>query len=379
MVQPFRVIWDPARLEALYARVRAYRHPEMPDDGGWDYGCDPAFLKALCDHWVTGFDAQAAAADLNRHPQILTRIEGIDIHAVHVVGEAKGRRPLLLIHGWPGSIYEFWQVIEPLAFPSRHGGKAEDAFDLVIPSLPGFGFSGRAASPIGARTTARLFDVLMRERLGYQRYRAQGGDWGSAVATWLALDHAATIEAIHLNFLLVQPRPAPETDEEKAWMKAREAAQTSLGAYAMLQGTKPRSLAYAMADNPVAQAAWLVERFYDWSDRRERKFEDIFTKDQLLTNVMIYVMNDAFIGSIYYYAGAAIEKVRQMPEGRRVEVPTAFAAYPDPRSPAPPRSWVERSYALSRWVDQPQGGHFAAMEVPDQFVDDLRDWGRETG
>ena len=269
-------------------------------------------------------------------------------------------------------------MIEPLAFPSRHGGRVEDAFDLVIPSLPGYGFSGKPDTPIGARMAARLFDTLMREVLGYPRYRAQGGDWGAGVTAWLALDHAASVEAIHLNYLLVQPDASPETAEEKAWKAALDANQQALGAYAMLQGTKPQSLAYAMVDNPVAQAAWLVERFHDWADLRERNFEQVFSFDQLLTDVMIYVMNDAFVSATWLYAGALGEGVRRMPEGRRVEVPTAFAAYPDPRAPAPPRSWVERGYALSRWSPQPRGGHFAAMEQPGPFVDDLRAWGRET-
>lgn len=372
-MQPFTVAWDQAAIDALRARIRRYPFPPASTRPDWAHGCDPGFLKDLCDYWADGFEVQATIARLNRYPQIVTGIAGLDIHAVHVVGEAQGRRPLLLVHGWPGSTHEFWQVIEPLAFPSRHGGRAEDAFDLVIPSLPGFGFSGKPASAIGARTTARLFDTLMR-RLGYGRYLAQGGDWGSAVCGWLALDHAASLRSIHLNFMLVHPKAVPETDEEKAWSAARDKVQFSLGAYAVLQGTKPRSLAYAMADNPVAQAAWIVERFHDWSDRRAKPFEAIFTKDQLLTNIMIYVMNDAFVSSTWYYAAAMAEGVRQMPEGTRVTVPTAFAAFPDPRSPPPPRHWAERGYDIVRWTEQPRGGHFAAMEEPGLFVDDLRGW-----
>ena len=171
-MERFEVVWSDARVAALRKRVAAYEAPPSPRDAGWRYGCDPDFLAALCAYWVDGFDAQAAAADLNRFPQVKVRVEDIDIHAVHVVGEAEGRRPLLLTHGWPGSVHEFWQAIEPLAFPSRHGGRAEDAFDLVVPSLPGFGFSGKPAYPIGARTTARLFDTLMREAFGYPRYLA---------------------------------------------------------------------------------------------------------------------------------------------------------------------------------------------------------------
>lgn len=372
-MQPFTVAWDDAALKTLRTRIRAYPFPPPLAAPDWTHGCDPGFLADLCAYWTDGFDAQAAAADLNRFPQIVTEIAGTTIHAVHVVGEAQGRRPLLLVHGWPGSTFEFWQVIGPLAFPSRHGGRAEDAFDLVIPSLPGFGFSGKPAHPVGARATARLFDALM-QRLGYRHYLAQGGDWGSAVCSWLALEHPASLRSIHLNFMLVHPRATPETAEEKAWATARDKVQFELGAYAQLQGTKPRSLAYAMADNPVAQAAWIIERFHDWSDRRAKPFAQVFSRDQLLTNVMIYVMNDAFVSSTWYYAAAITEGVRQIPEGARITVPTAFAAFPDPRSPAPPRRWAERGYDIVRWTDQPRGGHFAALEEPGLFVDDLRGW-----
>ena len=273
-------------------------------------------------------------------------------------------------------MHEFWQAIEPLAYPSRHGGRSEDAFDLVVPSLPGFGFSGKPDRPIGARTTARLFDRMMREAFGYRRYLAQGGDWGAAVSAWLGLEHAASVRSIHLNYLLVQPDAEPASEEERAWKAAFDDTQQRLGGYSHLQMTKPQSLAYAMTDNPVAQAAWIVERFHDWADLRTRRFDEVFTKDQLLTCVMIYVMNDAFTTAAWYYNGATEEGVRRMPAGTRVTVPTAFAAYTDPRSPTPPRQWVERGYALTHWTDQPRGGHFAAMEEPGLFVDDLREWAR---
>ncbi len=373
-MEPFKVNWDDAILERIRTQLRGYRMPPTPEGAGWRYGCDPEFLRDLCAYWADGFDFRAAEAELNRFPQVMHRVDGIDIHAVHLVGEAEGRRPLLLTHGWPGSVYEFWQVAEPLAFPSRHGGSAADAFDLVIPSLPGFGCSGKPTSPIGARSTARLFDRLMRDGFGYDRYLAQGGDWGAGVSAWLALEHAASVRAIHLNYLLVQPDAEPQTAEEKQWKQAFTEAEQRLGAYAQLQRTRPSSLNYAMADNPAAQAAWIAERFHDWADLRQRPFDAVFPRDRLLTNLMVYVANDAFPFAAWYYAAAEAEEVRRMPPGRRVTVPTAFAAYPDPRSPTPPRSWVERGYALKRWTEMPRGGHFAAMEAPDLFVQDLRAW-----
>ena len=377
-LKAFKVGWPQQDVDKLRARLRGFTAPASPArPNDWRFGCPPDVLSRICRHWADGYDVAAAIDDLNRYPQFLTEIEGTEIHFLHVVGEAQGKRPLLLVHGWPGSVFEFWQTIERLAFPSRSGGGAADAFDLVIPSLPGFGFSGRPPALLGARSTARLFDTLMRDCLGYDHYLAQGGDWGSAVCAWLGLEHAPSVRALHLNYLLVQPAGAPVTTEEIAWQSARDQAQQALGAYALLQTTKPLSLAYAMQDNPAAQAAWILERFHDWADLRDRPFEAVFTDDQLLTNIMIYVMSGAFTSAVFYYAAAAAEGVRQMAPGQRVMVPTAMTTYPDPRMPAPPRHWVERGYHLTRWREAPKGGHFAAMEVPDFFAGDLQDWAAE--
>lgn len=373
---PFKVEWSDAALGRLRDQVRRYCFPAAPESAGWRYGCDPDFLRSLCAYWADGFDMRGAEATLNRFPQVIHRVGDIDIHAVHVVGEAGGRRPLLLTHGWPGSVFEFWEAVEPLAFPSCFGGSTEDAFDLVIPSLPGFGFSGKPCTPIGARTTARLFDTLMREGFGYSRYLAQGGDWGAAVTAWLALEHAGSVRSIHLNSVLVTPPGEPQTVEEKAWRAARTAAEDTFGGYQMLQRTRPHSLAYAMADNPVAQAAWIIERLHDWADLRDRPFEAVFSRNQVLTEVMTYVLNDAFATAGWFYAAAPMEGVSAMPEGQRVRVPTAVAAHPDPRAPFPPRTWVERGYDVVRWTDLPRGGHFVAMEVPELFVADVQAWAR---
>lgn len=350
--------------------------PQSGVDDGWRFGCDPAFLRDLCAYWVDGFDVAACAAELNRFPQEMHEVEGLDLHVVHLVGEAQGRRPLLLVHGWPGSIYEFWRVAEPLAFPSRHGSAA-DAFDLVIPSLPGFGFSGKPKELMGARTTARLFDMLMRQRLGYDRYLVQGGDWGAGVGAWMALEHAEHVRGLHLNMILVAPGGEPQTDEERAWKRRCDASDRELGAYGRLQFSKPLSIAYALQDNPVGLAAWLVERFHDWADLRTRDFAQVFTRDQLLTDVMIYLMNDAFPTSARYYAAAGAERLVTIPEGRRIDVPTAFAVCPDPRSPPPPRSWIERGYDLRRYTDFAYGGHFAALEAPELLVEDVRAFARD--
>ncbi|MEU5852396.1 epoxide hydrolase family protein [Saccharopolyspora shandongensis] len=377
----FEVEWDESVVTRVREQVRSYAIPAPPIAySGWRYGCDSAYLQRFLDYWVDGFDASAAVADLNRFPQFVATVDGVDLHFVHVVGEAAGRRPLLLVHGWPGSVHEFWNVVEPLAYPSRTGGRPEDAFDLVIPSLPGFGPSGKTSRPVGPSTTARYFDLLMREVLGYRRYLAQGGDWGGFVTAWLALNHATSLRGIHLN--TVPPSFLPPIDpqhlDEAAWKTAGEKAAYGLSAYAHLQATKPQSLAYAVSGNPAAQAAWILERFHDWSDLTERPFEDVFPFDTLLTTVMSYVMNDAFVSATYFYAGAIEEGAhRPLATSSRIDVPTAVAAYRDPYLLCPPRSLVQRRFSLTRYTPMPRGGHFAALEAPREFVSDLREWNTE--
>lgn len=375
-VKPFTVDWTAEQVGKVLDQVRTYPFPPAPKvDNGWAYGCDGAFLKDLCEHWTGSYDWRAAVVELNRYPQFTARVEDFDIHFIHVVGEAGGKRPLLLTHGWPGSHFEFWDSIEKLAFPSRFGGKTEDAFDLVIPSLPGFGFSSKPERPIGQRATARLFNSLMTQTLGYETYLAQGGDWGGLVTSWLGFDHGTNVRAIHLNMMSFRPHGGPESEAEIAWLTRTGAAMQQLGAYFMLQASKPQSIAWMAAGNPVGQAAWIIERFYDWSDLRTKSLIGAYTKDQLLTNIMIYVMTGSFTTGAWYYRGLMEEGGVQLTEGQRCETPTAFANFPgEALYAAPPRSWAERGYNITRWTDMPTGGHFAAMEEPDLFVADLRDW-----
>lgn len=375
-VKPFTVDWTAEQVDKVLDLVRTYPFPPAPAvDNGWAYGCDGAFLKDICAHWTGAYDWRAAVAELNRYPQFTARIEDFDIQFLHVVGEAGGKRPLLLTHGWPGSHFEFWDSIEKLAFPSRFGGKAEDAFDLVIPSLPGFGFSSKPQRPIGQRATARLFNSLMTQTLGYGNYLAQGGDWGGLVTSWLGFDYGSSVKAIHLNMMSFRPYSGPESEAEIAWLTKTGAAMQQLGAYFLLQASKPQSLAWMAAGNPVGQAAWILERFYDWSDLRTKSLIGAYSKDQLLTNIMIYVMTGSFTTGAWYYRGLMEEGGVQLTEGQRCETPTAFANFPgEALYAAPPRSWAERAYNITRWTDMATGGHFAAMEEPDLFVTDLRDW-----
>ena len=379
-IKPFEVAWTEAEVAAVLARVRDYPFPVAPEaPDGWNYGCDGAWLKSFCAYWTDGYDWRAAMADLNRFPQFTARVEDFDLHFLHVVGEAGGKRPLIVTHGWPGSHYEFWQSIEKLAYPSRFGDDPKDAFDLIVPSLPGFGFSSKPARPIGQRTTARLFNTLMTQVLGYPTYLAQGGDWGAMVTSWLARDYPVHARAIHLNMLGFRPHGGPQGEAELAWAARQEAAAGMMGAYLRLQVSKPQSIAWMGAGNPVGQAAWIAERFHDWSDLRSKTLDEAYPRDRLLTNIMIYVMTDSFTTGAWYYRGLIEEGGLAFDPGQRLEVPTAFANFPgEPLYQAPPRSFAERAYNIVRWTDMPRGGHFAAMEEPDLYVEDVRAWARET-
>lgn len=382
-VTPFEVAVPQQTLERIRARVADYRWPPAPADdaGSWARGMDTGWLRGAVDHWLQRYDWRAWEATLNRWPQVCVDVDGLVLHAVHVVGEAGGRRPLLLTHGWPGSHFEFWEAIEPLAFPSRFGGDPADAFDLVIPSLPGYGFSDKPDRPMGQRATAAAFVRLMAA-LGYPRFMAQGGDWGGLVTSWLGLDHPDQVVAIHLNMIGLRPTPVtPQSDEERAWLADTAARMQSGGAYFMQQATKPQTLALAVSDSPVGVAAWILEKFHGWSDLSAGDLDAVYGKDRLLTNVMIYLVTDSFATGVWYYRALFEENGGVgLPAGRRVEVPTGFANFPgETLYKAPPRSWAERAYNVTRWTDMPRGGHFAAMEAPELFVPEVRAFARQVG
>ena len=381
--EPFRIQISDEKLHAIRDRVSAFRWFPAPDSGSeWQFGISTPFLKDIQDYWLNSYDWRAAEDDLNKWPQYKAKVADQEIHFVHVVGEAGGRNPLLLTHGWPGSFFEFWGAIEKLAYPSRHGGSVEDAFDVIIPSLPGYGFSSKPSSPLGQKATAAMWDALMRDVLGYETYLAQGGDWGGLVTSWVGLNHGTDkgggCRAIHLNMIGFRPSSAkPETDEELKWLQASQAAMQAEGAYFMEQMTKPQTLAMALMDSPMGTAAWILEKFHGWSDLNRKSLLEVYSKDQLLTNVMIYLVNDAIATSVWYYAALGVEGGVALAPGQRVAVPTAFANYPGEEIyTPPPRSWCERAYNITRWTDMPSGGHFAAMEEPDLFVEDVRAWAR---
>ena len=343
MVTPFQVAIDQARLDDIARRVAQYEWQEAPIEGGWGCGADLAYMKELVAYWQTKFDWRRAEAALNQYPQFVADIDGINLHFYHV--KAKGGtqpgRALLLSHGWPGSVFEFLHLIGPLTDPAAFGGRAEDAFDVIIPSLPGYGFSGKPKRPIGPRRIAQLFNQLVTQTLGYPTYIAQGGDWGSVISAWAGFDHAPACRAVHLNMVGVRPTDdAPKTDEERLWSETAQANFRMGGSYFLQHATKPLTLSYAMMDSPVGAAAWIVEKFHAWADIKG-DIESRFSKDQLLTNIMIYLTTRTFQTATWLYRGVMEEGSGKFPDGRRVEVPTAVADFPgDTLYSAPPRSFA---------------------------------------
>jgi microsomal epoxide hydrolase len=368
------------RLARIRARVRDYEWHEAPEDGGWAFGADLDYMKALCAYWLDGYDWRAQETALNVLPNFVAEVDGIKLHFVREKGSGSAPRPLILIHGWPGSFYEFAHVVEPLAHPERFGGDVADAFDVIVPSLPGYAFSGKPRRPIGPRAVARLMAGLMTDTLGYRRYIAQGGDWGSSIAGWLGFEHAPACAAIHMNMYgLRGSEVAPETEAERDWARRHAAIFGFENGYFRVQSTKPQSLSYAMMDSPVGVAAWLVEKFNAWSDTRGDDVESRYSKDQLLTNIMLYLVTRSFNTASWLYRGLMDEIAgdSRFPRGSQIDVPVGVANFPKDFVGFPPRSQVARTYNIVHWTDMPRGGHFAAMEEPALFVDDVRAFARK--
>jgi len=376
-IRPFRIDVPDETLDQIRTRVTEYPWHEMPDDGGWAYGTNLDYMKEFCAYWVDEFDWRKHEAQINRFPHYTAEVDGIDLHFIHEKGSGPVSMPLIISHGWPGSVVEFLDIIEPLAHPERFGGSADDAFDVIAPSLPGFGFSGRPPRPIGPRKMAAMFDTLMTDVLGYNSYLAQGGDWGGAISSWLGYDHAPTCHAIHINIMTMRHPDGPKGPEEEAWAVEFEREQMMEDGYRTQQATKPQTLSYAMMDSPVGVAAWLIEKFNSWSDTDGDDIESVHSKDSLLTNIMVYLVTGTFNSASWIYYGRREEGGRLLsPEGKRVEVPTAVALFPAELLSWPPRSYVERVYNISRWTEMPRGGHFAALEQPDLLVEDIRAFAR---
>ena len=379
-LSPFRIEIPQPRLDAIREAVAAFDWSDFPDlaEGGdvWSAGTSPAFLRRLCDYWVSGFDWRAQEAAINRFPQHVADIDGQRIHLLHERGSGARDTALVLTHGWPGSIVEFIHVIDRFAHPERFGGRASDGVDVVVPALPGFGFSGRPQAPVGPRKIAGLWDRLLREGLGYERYIAQGGDWGSMVSAMAGLDHSVAhgggCAAIHLNFLGSRVEGDAETDEDRAYEARCQHFLQDGRAYSETNRTRPQTLGLAMQNNPVGQAAWIIDKFHAWSDRDRGEPDAVFGFDDLLTNIMLYAATGSFTTSSWIYRAAPHEVMRTLPKGSRVEVPTAFASFRRELRPLPPRGLLEKTYNLVQFTEFQHGGHFAALERPDEFVTDVQ-------
>ena len=368
-ITPFKVSILPAAVADLRQRLSHARLPEKETVTDWSQGAPLDKVQSLVQHWRGGYDMQRLAKRLNAVPGYWTSIDGLGFHFLHVRSRHEQAMPLILTHGWPGSIVEFLNVIGPLTDPTAHGGKAEDAFHVVIPSLPGYGFSEKpSASGWGLPRIARAWATLM-QRLGYQRYAAQGGDWGAGVATWMARQHVPGLAGIHLNLPLLFPPPieGEPNAEEKASIAQLIAFGADKSGYATLQTTRPQTLGYSLADSPVGQAAWIYEKLGEWSDSGHQP-EKVLSQDDMLDNIMLYWITDTAASSARLYA----ESFATDFSPQKLDLPVAVSVFPGELY-RPLRIWGERMYSnLIYWGEASRGGHFAAFEQPGIFVDELR-------
>jgi pimeloyl-ACP methyl ester carboxylesterase len=368
-ITPFRIDIPDADIDDLRQRLRRTRWPDREPVTDWSQGIPLAYTRALCEYWLDGYDWPAAQDRLNSFPQYRTAIDGLDIHFIHVRSPHEDALPLVITHGWPGSVVEFGKVIGPLTDPVAHGGDAADAFHVVCPSLPGYGFSGKPAQP-GWSTgrTADAWDQLMT-RLGYPRYGAQGGDWGAQVTTGLGMNHGDHLAGIHLNMPIAFPDPATAddlTNREKAALASMDHYAQWDSGYSKQQSTRPQTVGYGLVDSPAGLCAWIVEKFWSWTDSDGDPL-NVLTRDELLDNVMLYWLPGTGASSARLY-WESFSKPLLGP----VDVPVGCSIFPKEIF-RPSRRWAERQFPdLRYWNEPARGGHFAAFEQPEAFVAEVR-------
>jgi pimeloyl-ACP methyl ester carboxylesterase len=372
-VRPFRIDIPEDQLVDLKRRLRATRWPEAETPDDWSQGIPLAYVQEVCAYWAERYDWRATEARLNRFPQFVTTIDGVDIHGLHVRSPHAEAVPLVMTHGWPGSIVEFHKVIAPLADPTAHGGSAADAFHVVCPSLPGYGFSGKPTRPgWGVAKIAAAWDTLMT-RLGYARYVAQGGDWGSTITTAIGMQNLGHCIGIHVNMPLAgvtkESLANPTERERRAIEGSRHYREWDSG-YSKQQSTRPQTLGYGLVDSPAGQAAWILEKFWSWTDCHGHP-ENALSRDELLDNVMLYWLTASGASSARLYWESFGKEFGNAPEGG-VMLPTGCSIFPREIVPTP-RSWAEKRYRnIVYWNELDRGGHFAAFEQPALFVEELR-------
>ena len=371
-IEPFVVDVPQTVLDDLRDRIARTRWPDEVDGAGWDYGANLSYMRELAGYWASGFDWRAQERAMNALPHFRTRIDGHGIHFVHARGRGPAPIPLLILHGWPSSFVEMLELIPRLADPARHGADAADAFDVVVPSVPGFGFSDR---PGRGMTRSRVGGLLaqLRERLGYARYAVHGHDIGAVIGGWMAVDVPARMIALHTLMPtfpspVIGPEARPLTEAERAFETVQRRWQEAEGGYNLIQETRPQTLAYGLNDSPVGLAAWIVEKWRAWTDP-DGDVDRTIGRDLLLANVTLYwVTGTANSANRSYFERA--REPRRVTE--RIAVPTGVALTTEPVQ-RPPRERAERGYAdIRRWVDLPRGGHFAAAEAPDALAEELR-------
>ena len=371
-IREFKIDVPQADLNDLRTRLEHTRWPESETPDDWSQGLPLNYARELQDHWLTRYDWRAREAHYNRFAQFVTAIDGLDIHFIHCQSPHPQAVPLLITHGWPGSVVEFHKVIEPLVDPAAHGGSADDAFHVICPSLPGFGFSGKPATTgWGVEKIAAIWDELML-RLGYEHYFAQGGDWGSAVTTAIGRANLGHCSGIHVN--MPSARPTKEalenpTDRDKQALKGGQYYQQWGAGYSKQQSTRPQTLGYSLVDSPMGQATWVIEKFYEWTDC-DGDPENVLSRDELLDNVMFYWLTASGASSARLYwesFGRAFSG-----QNSTVNLPTGCSIFPK-EIIATPRSWAEQTYSnIVYWNELAKGGHFAAFEQPELFVAELR-------
>ena len=368
-IRPFKIQVDDAQLEDLKRRLRATRWPDAQTVGDWSQGIPLDYVQKVCDYWARDYDWRKTEARLNALPQFQTDLDGVSIHFLHIKSHHSDALPLVLTHGWPGSIIEFLKVIPALTDPTAHGGHANEAFHVVCPTLPGYGFSGKPKqNGWTAEKIARAWSELML-RLGYQRYYAQGGDWGAVVTTAIGLQDTEHCHGIHLNMPIVRPDSATMsslTEEEKDGLAGMQHYQDWDSGYSKQQSTRPQSLGYGLADSPAGQAAWILEKFWAWTDCNGNP-ENALTRDEMLDNVMLYWLPDAAASSARLY-WESFNKLNYDP----VRIPVGCSMFPKEIFRVS-RRWAEKRYTnLVYWNKLDKGGHFAAFEQPELFVRELR-------
>jgi microsomal epoxide hydrolase len=379
MPTPFQLHVADAAIADLRDRIARTRFPDQAPGEPWAYGTDVAYLKELLEYWGGEFDWRAWEARLNALPQFCVPLHGIDLHFLHVPGVGPNPTPLLLLHGWPGSVFEFLDIIPRLTDPARFGGDPADAFSVIAPSLPGYGLSFKPGQKrFGVNDIADCVADLMTNVLGHEKFAAQGGDWGAAIATRLGHAHGERLIGIHLNFLAVRRDPAAigdATPEERRYREELSEFLKEETGYQWIQGTKPQTLAFGLTDSPAGLAAWIVEKFRGWTDGGGNP-EGALTRDQMLADISLYWFTGA-IGSSFWPYYARLHDGWPVPDGKTVDVPVGYCQFPR-EIIRPPRAVAARLYSnIRRWTVMPRGGHFAAMEQPEALAAEVATFFRD--